>query len=312
MSLRLDQIEEKIAVTAPPGTDPASGTAVIQPAAPAVGSPLLWQLVAWPLTGALVTTLLTAASILARSRGDRRLRSRDEIADAAGAVVLTSLRVRPQRTATGWARLLAGYRAGPVEAWAVRRVLRDLAPAEARPAGRGRGSRRTATADHPASLVVLSLSGDPKGLAVGPQLAACAASFGITTRLVTGPGHPNAAALWNACAQRRDEPLRPGLTLGSSSPRERSDLTVTLAQLDRLDPQLAALPRTGAVLLAVGVARCTEDDLARLTMALHEAGRRLDGVVVADPDRSDRSAGRLHPDEQDDVVLPLRVTGGAR
>ena len=89
-------------------------------------------------------------------------------------------------------------------------------------------------------------------------------------------------------------------------------MTVTLAQLDRLDPKAGELPRTGTVLLAVGAARCTEEDLARLTMALHEAGRRLDGVVVADPDRSDRSSGRLLTEDHDQVVLPLRVTGGIR
>jgi hypothetical protein len=314
VSLRLDQVEEKIATTAPPGTDPASGTAVIQPASPATGRPLLWQLAVWPLAGALLTTLLTAGGILARSRGDRRLRSRDEIADAAGAVVLASLRVRPQRSTRGWSRLLAGYTAGPVDAWAVRRLLRDLIPAAAapRPSGRGKNPRRPAGGDHPSSVVILTLSGDVKALAVGPQLAACAASLGIATRLVTGSGHPSGAALWNACGLTRTEPIRAGLALGGSTPRERASMTVTLAQLDRLDPKPGELPRTGTVLLAVGAARCTEEDLARLTMALHEAGRRLDGVVVADPDRSDRSSGRLLTEEQDQVVLPLRVTGGIR
>ena len=145
VSLRLDQVEEKIATTAPPGTDPASGTAVIQPASPATGRPLLWQLVAWPLAGALIATLLTAGGVLARSRGDRRLRSRDEIADAAGAVVLASLRVRPQRSTRGWSRLLAGYTAGPIDAWAVRRLLRDLTPAAAQPRPAGARPRRPPT-----------------------------------------------------------------------------------------------------------------------------------------------------------------------
>jgi len=289
LALRLDQIKEQIATTAPPGTDPASGTSVIQPASEATGRPLLWQIVVWPLLGGVIATLLAAGSILARSRRDRRLRSRDEIADAAGVTVLASLQARPQRTVTGWSRLLAGYRPGPVDAWAVRRLLRDLAPGEAR-TGRGRGGRRPT--DHPSSLVVLSLSGDVKGLAIGPQIAACAASFGIATRLVTGP--------------------RPALALGASQPRESSTLTVTLTQLDRLAPKPHGLPRAGTVLLAVGAGRCTEDDLARLTMTLHETGHRLGGVVVADPDRTDRSTGRLLADEDDDVVLPLRITGGMR
>ncbi len=310
VALRLDQVAEQITTTAPPGSDPASGTTVIQPAAPATGRPLLWQMLAWPLTGATGLTLLAAAAVLARSRGDRRLRLRDEIADAAGARVLASLHSRSQRTAAGWTRLLSRYRPAPMDAWAARQALHTLA-ARARP-GPARGPRRPIAAEYPASVTVLSLSGDVRGLALGPQLAACAAGLGITTRVVTGPGHPSGAALWNACAPR-DEPVRPGLTLGPSQRRDPAALTLTLAHLDRKDPDPADLPRSSATVLAVGAGRCTEDDLARLTIALHRAGRRLDGVLVADPDRADRSTGRHGPDrDEQQVVLPMRITGGTR
>ncbi len=312
VALRLDQLSETISTLAPPGTDPATGTSVVQPAAQATGRPLIWQVLLWPVTGALLFTLLATAMVLARSRGDRVLRLRDEIADAAGSRVLASLQAHPHRTVAGWSRLLDGYQAPPAEAWAIRRALRTLAGQTRTGSANGRGTRRPAVREHPASITVISLSGDAKGLAIGPQLAASAASAGLTTRIVTGPGHPSGAALWNACSIVSDE-VRPNLSLGNSQPRDRVDLTVHLAQVDRGDPEVGALPRSAVTVLAVGAARVSQDDLARLTIALHDAGRRVDGVFVADPDRADRSTGRLNGDERDrQVVLPLRVTGGTR
>src|SRR6516225_6761807 len=66
------------------------------------------------------------------------------------------------------------------------------------------------------SLIVLSLSSDPGALALGPQLAAFAASLGIPTALVIGPQQDaNAvAALRAACGSAsmsaRESPKGPG------------------------------------------------------------------------------------------------------
>ena len=63
--------------------------------------------------------------------------------------------------------------------------------------GRGGGS----------SLAVLSLSSDPKALALGPQLAVFAASLGIPTALVVGPQQdPNATATLRAACAAPSEP----------------------------------------------------------------------------------------------------------
>ena len=60
--------------------------------------------------------------------------------------------------------------------------------------------------------------------------------------------------------------------------------------------------------LAPGVS--TREQLARLAVAVDDAGRRIDGIVVADPDPSDRTTGRRTLDERSrQAPLPLRVTG---
>ena len=75
-------------------------------------------------------------------------------------------------------------------------------------------SRIAGRLDHPQSLTVVSLSGDGRGLAIGPQLAAFASSLGIPTRLVPTVGHDRAPTLW-ACATDHTAPARPNLFLGN-------------------------------------------------------------------------------------------------
>jgi hypothetical protein len=54
----------------------------------------------------------------------------------------------------------------------------------------------------------------------------------------------------------------------------------------------------------------TREDFARLAVALDDVGRRVDGVVIADPDPSDRTTGRRTLDERAmQAPLPLRITG---
>jgi len=43
-----------------------------------------------------------------------------------------------------------------------------------------------------------------------------------------------------------------------------------------------------------------------------DAGRRIDGIVVADPDQTDRTSGRHTLDERSrQLALPTRLTGVA-
>ncbi len=47
-----------------------------------------------------------------------------------------------------------------------------------------------------------------------------------------------------------------------------------------------------------------------MAVAMDDAGRRIDGIVVADPDRTDRSSGRHTMDERArQPALPVRLHG---
>ena len=304
LSLQLDQVKEEIATGAPAGSS-ASTAAVIQPATTATGPPTWQRLLIWALLGALICTMLAVAVLLATARRDPRVRLRDDIADAVGSPVLAAVRSKPQRSVAGWSTLLETYEAAPVESWAFRQVLRGLVPADRRGEPRVAGK-----VDHPQSVTVVSLSGDGRGVAIGPQLAAFASSLGICTHLVTAVGHDRAAPLWAACAADRTGSPRPGLFVGEVPNGETIDLTITLVVVDRRQPDLGDAPTTAATMLAVAAATATEQELARVAVAVDDAGRRIDGIVVADPDRMDWTSGRHTLDERSRrVALPVRLTG---
>lgn len=301
LTVQLERVRDKIAEGTPVGTS-ASGTLVIQPATIATGQPTWLRLLIWAPIAALACLVAAVALVLAGARRDPRLRLRDDIADAVGSPVLAAIRSRPQRSVAGWSTLLEAYQATPVESWALRQVLRGLVPADRK------GTRTTGRVDHPQSLTVVSLAGDSRGLAIGPQLAAFAASLGIVTRLVPTIGHVRAPNLWAACAV--DDAARPGLFVGANTSTEKVDLTIYLVVVERMHPYLGDTPATEATLLAVGAATATDQELARVAVAVDDAGRRVDGVVVADPDQGDRTSGRYTMDERSrQAVLPTRLTG---
>ncbi len=91
---------------------------------------------------------------------------------------------------------------------------------------------------------------------------------------------------------------------------EAIDLTIILVVVDRRQPDLGDAPTTAATMLSVAAATATEQELARVAVAVDDAGRRIDGIVVADPDRTDRTSGRHTMDERSrQVALPVRLTG---
>jgi hypothetical protein len=302
--VQLDRVKDKIAEGTPAGSS-ASGTLVVQPATAATGQPTWLRLLIWAPIAALTCLLAAIALVLAGARRDPRIRLRDDVADAVGSPVLAGIRSRPQRSVAGWSTLLEAYQATPVESWAMRQVLRGLVPTDRRSQ-----SRSTGRVDHPQTLTVVSLAGDSRGLALGPQLAAFAASLGIVTRLVPTVGHVRAPNLWAACAVDRDGAARPGLYVGAMPSTDKVDLTIYLVVVERMHPYLGDTPATEATLLAVGTATATDQELARVAVAVDDAGRRIDGIVVADPDSDDRTSGRHTMDERSrQVVLPTRLTG---
>jgi capsular polysaccharide biosynthesis protein len=303
LALQLDKVKDQIATSTPSGSAAITGT-VIQSATPATGPPTWQRLLVWAPVGALICTILAVAILLATARRDPRVRLRDEIADAVGSPVLAAVRSRPQRSTAGWSTLLATYETPPVEAWAFRQVLRGLVPADRK------GELRPGKVDHPQSLTVVSLSGDGRGVAIGPQLAAFASSLGIVTQLITALGNDQAPTLWAAAAADRAAAPRPGLFVGDVPEGEAVDLTISLVVVDRKQPHLGDAPSTVATLLSVAAATATEQELARVAVAVDDAGSRIDGIVVADPDRTDWTSGRHTLDERSRrIALPMRLTG---
>jgi Chain length determinant protein len=305
LSLQLDKVEDKIATGTPVGASTGNGTSVVQHATEATGPSAIVRLLVWAPLGAVVCTILAAAVLLALARRDPRVRLRDEIADAVGSPVLAAVQSRPQRSVAGWSTLLESYQATPIESWAFRRLLRDLVPAD-----RKGESRAAGKVDHPQSLTVVSLSGDGRGVAIGPQLAAFTSSLGVATRLVTGVGHETAATLFAACATEREVVARPGLHIGDPPDGEAIDLTIILVVVDRGEPNIDDTSASAATILSVASGTATEEELARVAVAVDNTGRRIDGIVVADPDQSDGTSGRHTMDERSRrPALPVRLTG---
>ena len=405
---QLDSVKSELAASGAVGTA-STLASIVQPAAPATGPDPLFRPVTPGLVGGLLLGVLAAALVALRARRDPRLRARDDLADAVASSVLADIRSRRQRSVAEWLALFETYVASPVDAWAFRRLLRALSSmTDAASSGRG-GGPRSGRLEHPRSVAVVTVAGDVRGLAIAPQLAAFAASVGITTRFVLASSHDAAASIWAACSAERGSAPRPGLRLevkpegpalrdGLSLPaagsfdelvmggvgrgstgewweaatsttdasddidrepgqvddevddagleaasfyedeetevlhraalgltppaterlpllyparqRPPADLTIVLVVADPQEPSLDGVPSTEVTVLALAPGVSTREQLARLAVAVDDAGRRIDGIVVADPDPSDRTTGRRTLDERSrQAPLPLRVTG---
>jgi capsular polysaccharide biosynthesis protein len=236
--------------------------------------------------------LIGAIIAIARGRNDRRLRDRDEIADSIGVPVLASVRVRHPSKVAGWTKLLGNYQPDAADAWQLHKVLCKLGAVGPEPGVfPGVGS----------SLAVLSLSSDRYALALGPQLAAVAASLGIPTSLVVGPDQDETttAALRAACAavatpSRGPRNLRVAATNHDDVGQLPPDaLTVVVSVVDDRAPRVADTMRTTMTVLGVRSGSATAQQLARLTASAAGDGRNIAGILVADPDPADDTTGLL-------------------
>jgi hypothetical protein len=150
--------------------------------------------------------------------------------------------------------------------------------------------------------MVLSVSADRKAVAIGPQLAAFAASIGVRTALVVGPqlGEDSAGDLRAAgVARRASGTLRPDQLLvvtpndADTDWRQRhAALTVVATVVDTGAPFVPAALRVAPLVLGVSAGAVTREQLARTAAAVTEAGGRISGIIVADPDPDDSTSGR--------------------
>ncbi|MBO0892147.1 MAG: hypothetical protein J2P14_14605, partial [Acidothermales bacterium] len=246
------------------------GARVLQRATTARGGNMYLHLGFYGAAGALGAAVLGSLILLAVMRGDRRLRLRDDIAGAVGIPVLASVTTQRPGGASGWAQLLQNYRPNAVDAWAFRKMLRDLG-LDARAGG--------------ASLTVVTLTDDVRALSVGPQLAAFATAIGIPAEVAVDTMHESVAAL---VAGLRAAPSVPGRTDEAG----RTELRVFVVVADRHAPRLDGTLRSDATVVAVSAGRATAEELARVAVAVTNDRRVVDGIVVADPDEFDRTTGR--------------------
>ncbi|TCC23696.1 hypothetical protein E0H58_18225 [Kribbella speibonae] len=249
-----------------------TGARVLEQATTARGGNILVHLGILGLLGALIGAAVGSVIVLAKARGDRRLRLRDEIADAVGLPVLASVSSYQATDVSDWAYLLEHYAPTAVEAWSLRKTLHHL----------GLDVR----GGPPVTLTVLSFAGDDKALPLGPQLAALATSIGLPASIVV---------------DSHQEPA------GSSA------LTIHLVVVDRDAPHLDGSEHTTNTVIALSSGVVTAEELARLAVAAAASGREIDGLVVTDPDPTDRTIGRVSQStRRSNSRLPTLLTGTAR
>jgi hypothetical protein len=276
---------------------------VLERATNVTGTPLALRLTVNGGFGALLGALAGAIVALAISRGDKRLRERDQIADAVGAPVLASLPVRRPSDAAGWAALLDDYQPGAAaSSWGLDRVLHHLGLT-----GAGR--------DGDVSLAMVSFSTDRGALALGPQLAAYAASLGIPTALVIGPQQDaNATATLRALCDapsaqsKRSRRLRVSVWDQEGAERPSAPLTVMVTVVDPQAPAVAGKIRAATTVLGVSAGVVTAEQLALVTVSATRGGRHIAGILVADPDPSDNTTGRVpQPAQERPSTRPTRA-----
>jgi capsular polysaccharide biosynthesis protein len=264
-------------------TNPAEHVAanVLEQATSAAGSAPMKQLIIYALLGAVVGLLGGAVIALAVGRSDRRLRERDDIADSIGVPIIASLPVVHPNDAPGWTKLL--------------KVLHHLGMA-AVIASNGNGNESDRS-----SVTILSLSSDPGALALGPQLATFAASQGVPTALVIGPPQDPAAAatlrtactVQSAASSNRPSLLEVAVCDDDGELLPGAALTVVVVVVDGRSPHMPDVTHTTATLLGVSSGAATAEQLARVAVIADADGREITGILVADPEPTDHTTGRI-------------------
>jgi capsular polysaccharide biosynthesis protein len=249
-----------------------TGARVLEEATTARGGSMIIHLGILGALGALLGAVAGSIGVLAQARGDRRLRLRDEIADAVGLPVLASVTSYRATDVSDWANLLERYQPTAVEAWSMRKTLHHLGLDVKGPP--------------PLSLSVISVADDEKARPLGPQLAAFATSMGISTSVVID-GHQDV-------------------------PSGTVALDIHVVVVDRDAPHLTGEPHTTRTIVALSAGTVTAEELARLAVAAAADDRSIDGLVVTDPDPSDRTIGRVSQSMRRSGSLPTLLTGTAR
>jgi capsular polysaccharide biosynthesis protein len=299
---------------------------VFVPASTATSGGAVKQFILYGPIGLLAGLLIGFIVALRRDRGDRRLRTRDEIANSIGVPVLAAVEADQPGDAQAWLRLLAEYQPDAVQAWTLRTTLARLrsasggaGPGQNTGSGNGAGGvgghGRTA-------IAVVSPAADPAALAIGPQLAVFASSLGIPTALIVcaqAPGEANttlraAAAAWSPASAAQANTLR--VIAASDADLQGAlpgaALTVIVTTVDDAAPRVSEAVRAHATVLAVSPRVATPEQLARVAASAADAGGNVVGIMVANPEPGDATTGFAPAMGRQPRVLPTRMNGTTR
>ena len=264
-------------------------------ASSATGAGRLPTMITDGVLGLMAGLAVGCAVALRVSRGDMRLWERDAIAASIGVPVIAAVPVTVPDDAAGWLKLVNEYKPAAVPAWRLRTVLDHLGVA-----GPGVNGARV-------TLAMISVFADRKAFALGPQLAAFAASIGVPTGLLVSPQDFAATAtLRAACMQPPSMPLqggqlRVGLDGGGDVEQQlNAKFTVVVMGVDTADKAATATDasdpasekaHTPVTILAVSAGGATAAQLAQAAALAADAGSIIAGIVVADPDPNDNTTG---------------------
>ncbi len=292
-SLQLNSISSKIASAQIANSSKQNVTRILQTATAQPVSRVA-PLIRAGIIGIAIGLLGTTIFLLIRLQSGHRLRFRDEIARAAGAPVIASLDAPSCTLTSAWRDFLEGQPRATHE-WTLRHILQSL-----RSVGGQRSVQR---------IRVISFAGDSPALTTGPRLALHAAASDIPAAL--GPEHPlepgdsSLEPLWAAFTGA--EPVGRGLplTIGQKQGDDDPQLFVSILIFgDTSD--IPSSPDT-VNLLSISSNVVTADELAQLALKAVDGGRALDGIVLVNPEPSDKTSGLLADDTL--RLLPPTVHG---
>lgn len=295
-------------------TVPAAGATLLASATSAT-RPSVGRTIGLAMLGALAGLIVGIVLSLVRARLDRRLRSRDDIARAAGLPVLASMWPKHPHRVADWQHLFDSWTPTLAESARLSRVLQDLASLSGPNANVERsdgldGPTSNGSAPHSTvsileagiEVTVIVLAGDVHAQAMTVELAAYGAWLGVPVSFTVRSGETVPAKPLRIAIERRVS--RPDLHRENLSTDEGdveasdSKFTIKLLVLDPEVPgQVArALSRkpvaTALALLVVTAGYATPEQIADVVEISEEEGLHLIGVVVADPDHGDMTTGR--------------------
>jgi hypothetical protein len=302
---------------------------VFVPATTATSGGAIKQYIIYGPIGLVAGLVIGFVVALRKERSDRRLRTRDEMANSIGVPVLAAVDADQPGDARAWLRLLAEYQPEAVQAWTLRTVLARLraassggGPGTGLAAGSAVGPENGSAHEGRTTVTVVSLAADSAALAIGPQLAVFASSLGIPTALVVCAQSPGeavatlraAAAAWSPVSTAQANTLRviaaTDADLEASLPK--AALTVIVTAVDDGSPVVTPALRGQPTVLAVSPRVATPEQVARVAASAADAGGNVVGIMVANPEPDDATTGFAPALGRQPRALPTRMDGTTR